>query len=263
MPPWMRRQGGTGIRLAVAALLHVAAIGFLLIDLHTTGRNMGERDGDREAISVDVIDAADLSTLTSTAMPPPIQPPLRPTQPDITQGGETDGQAKQPTEAQPPTPPSQAKDVFELFPTLAPTPGGAAKAQPKEKAAAKDKAGPRGGQLLDLTPPPITAMATIDAAGLTRPAGITRSGENDDFGRGVIRALRLTMPPPKGASARVTVRFFLNEKGNLEEVRVTHPSGDSDLDQTVAFAVKQSNFPIPPARSTTSDRTFIVTYLYR
>jgi hypothetical protein len=34
------------------------------------------------------------------------------------------------------------------------------------------------------------------------------------------------------------------------------------LPQNVVFAVKQSNFPIPPTGSTVSDRTFLVTYVY-
>lgn len=41
------------------------------------------------------------------------------------------------------------------------------------------------------------------SAAIGRPPGITRSGQNDDFGRGVVRALRQT--------GRVTVRLLLRK----------------------------------------------------
>jgi TonB family protein len=100
-------------------------------------------------------------------------------------------------------------------------------------------------------------------AGATRPPGITRSGENDEFGRGVVRALKATMPPPTGGLGRVTVRLILNENGDLIEVRVLESSGIASLDQRVVFATKQTNFPLPPYKSTEADRTFLISYVYR
>ena len=100
------------------------------------------------------------------------------------------------------------------------------------------------------------------SAAFARPPGITRSGENDEFGRGVVRALRQTMPGSTMLS-QVTVRLLLSENGNLIEVRLVRSGGDPILDQNVVFAVKQSNFPIPPVGSTELDRTFMVTYVYR
>jgi TonB family protein len=63
--------------------------------------------------------------------------------------------------------------------------------------------------------------------------------------------------------SQVTIRLFLSDKGNLVEVRLIRSGGDPILDQNVLFAVKQSNFPIPPIGSTEDDRTFLVTYVYR
>jgi TonB family protein len=94
-----------------------------------------------------------------------------------------------------------------------------------------------------------------------RPPGITRSGENDEFGRGVIRALRRTMPT-SSMLGQVTVRFLLSESGNLVEVRVVAPSRDPVFDQNIAFSVRQASFPIPPQGSSVADRTFQVTYIY-
>ena len=95
-----------------------------------------------------------------------------------------------------------------------------------------------------------------------RPPDITRSGENDEFGRRVIRALRQTMPAARGELGRVTVRLLLSATGDLLEVQLVRPASDPILTQSVVFAVKQSSFPIPPAGATRSDRTFLVTYIY-
>lgn len=106
-------------------------------------------------------------------------------------------------------------------------------------------------------------MTGRDAA-MSRPPGITRSGLNDEFGRGVIRALRQTMPPPNGRQmARATVRFVLTPDGNLLEAEIVASSGDPILDRNIVFAVKQANFPIPATNLTAIDRQFRVTYIYR
>ena len=68
-----------------------------------------------------------------------------------------------------------------------------------------------------------------------RPPGATRSGENDEFGRGVIRALRQTMPGPAGQLGRVTVKLLLSNNGNLVEVQLIRSAGIPGLDQSVVF----------------------------
>ena len=80
---------------------------------------------------------------------------------------------------------------------------------------------------LELPPPQVFAPGATGAA-VMRPPGITRSGENDEFGRGVIRALRKTMPTSR-MLGQVTVRFFLSETGNLVEVRVVAPLARSGV----------------------------------
>jgi periplasmic protein TonB len=137
------------------------------------------------------------------------------------------------------------------------------KQQPVEQAPPpQPKAKPQEKLSLNLELPPPQAFAPGNTgAAVMRPPGITRSGENDEFGRGVIRALRRTMPT-SSMLGQVTVRFLLSETGNLVEVRVVAPSRDPVFDQNVAFSVKQASFPIPPAGATIADRTFQVTYIY-
>ena len=117
---------------------------------------------------------------------------------------------------------------------------------------------------LDLTPPAVfSAPIGGGGAGVQRPAGITRSGENDAFARGVIRALQTTMPQLSNTRGRVTVRITLDMKGNLVSTEVVKPSTVAGLDQSVVFATRQSSFPFPPYNAKPVDLVFIVTYIYR
>jgi protein TonB len=129
--------------------------------------------------------------------------------------------------------------------------------------ATKDKP----SQALDLSLPSSLFKAPSGGGGdyssaMVRPPGITRSGENDDFGRDVVKALRKTMPPHQKIFGRVTVRILLSPNGDLVDLQLVRGSGDPILDQTVMFAVRQSVFPFPPKGSTAVDRTFMITYIY-
>jgi TonB family protein len=129
--------------------------------------------------------------------------------------------------------------------------------------ATKDKP----SQQLDLSLPSSLFKAPSGGAGdyssaMVRPPGITRSGENDDFGRDVVKALRKTMPAHQKIFGRVTVRILLSPNGDLVDLQLVRGSGDPILDQTVMFAVRQSVFPFPPKGSTAVDRTFMITYIY-
>ena len=132
-----------------------------------------------------------------------------------------------------------------------------AKATPTTKSAALQ----RPHDPLELSLPDSALAPAGRSAAFARPPNITRSGENDEFGRGVIRALRRTMPSSERLG-QVTIRLFLSETGNLLEARLIRSGGDPIMDQNVVFAAKQSSFPIPPNGATVADRTFLVTYVY-
>lgn len=99
------------------------------------------------------------------------------------------------------------------------------------------------------------------SAGVQRPPGITRSGANDDFARGVISALRKTMPQ-MNVLGRVTVRILINNNGNIDKVEVLSAGDNADLTRAIVFSTKQAYFPFPPNGSTLDDRTFTITYIY-
>ncbi len=291
-PPMERQQRGFWIALACALVIHSA---LLLEANHSAPRRAGAQDGSDSAIAVDIVTEADLKSRETVALPPAgatPSPPPQPPQPEVApQPAPTpppQPEAAQPAPKQQPEPqPKQetAPPASELaLPDLAdvaPIPEKAkpaekqAKLEPPEKQAnptppeknptPPEKKKPAPQARLDLTPP---SQDTPSAApgrnsSFSRPPGITRSGENDEFGRGVIRALRATFPPPAGIYGRVTVRLFLDMNGNLTDVRVVESSGKSNLDQSIVFATKQSNFPLPPAGATVADRTFLISYIYR
>ncbi len=205
---------------------------------------------------------------------------------------------RQPEEAKPSTPPAEpaakpaeaeGPDFTASLPDLAETPMPADKTEAEAKSAkAPDKALPAEPEKTaqpeaDKAAPAKTAKRSKTetaalakppspeelaappgrSAAATRPPGITRSGENDAFGLAVVRALRGTMPPPRGVLGSVVVRLILTENGDLADVRVLQPSGRRGLDESVVFATKQTYFPLPPYKATVADRTFTIRYVYR
>jgi protein TonB len=279
------------IGLACAVLLHCLLI---LSAIRSPPRIMGEKDGRPEGISVEMIDEADY--LSRTTVPPREQPsptpptpqpatPAPPPQPPQPPPPQPPPQAAQPTPAPAPAPAQKRAPIAPTLddsslPGLLSTPQKLeqpADKQPSDKASKQPDAPEKRESSAPATTPskpspntkPNLEMPSKSelnfvplSASVARPAGITRSGENDDFGRGVIRALRQTMPAHRRIYGRVTIRFVLNEMGNIADVQVVRQSGDPYLDQSVLFASKQSNFPLPPKGATVADRTFLVTYIY-
>ena len=232
------------------AALHAALIaGFV----RSAPRYLGEPEGSQSGISVELVDAADLAS-TSTALPP---------EPSV--GGPGSAAPPPRRDAAPEPEPKTAIAP----PTERENPGPGAPPAPNKESVPAPPAKSKPAPPLDLSPSlrfdlPDGAFAPGGRyAAVMRPPNVTRSGENDEFGRGVIRALRKTMPVSPDTLGRVTVRLLLSETGNLTQLQLVRSSGDPILDQNVVFAAKQSSFPIPPAGSTVPDRTFLVTYIYR
>jgi TonB family protein len=296
--PLDRGQRMFRVALVLAFLIHAA---FLIeVGRSRPQKSLGDRSGAPDAIAVDLVTEADLKSREAVAMPPmgaPAPPTAQPTpppepeaqpQPQPTPEPTPQPQPEAATPPAPKEPPVEEKKqeqaaladfesaIQELATTPLPkpveTPPAPEEAKPEEKK--QEAVKPAEKQ----TPPAQPAkkrpqqQARIDpnefqnappgrSTGATRPPGITRSGENDDFGRGVIRALRQTMPAPRGTFGRVTVKLILTENGDLGEVQLLEASG-THLDQDVVFAAKQTYFPLPPYKSTVVDRTFLITYVY-
>jgi protein TonB len=276
------------IGLACVALIHAS----LVVGLgRSQPRQLGEHDGNPDAISVELIDPSALSGPSGRPTPP--APAAQAAAPAAAAAPVPAGAAQAvPTSTLPEAPasspaPSVTPPSIEDLNTaslppkvsaapkeaaspkdmatppganLPAPPAAAAKAAMPGQAAAKPKPNPQLSLQLDL-PPDFAAPSGLSTAAV-RPPDITRSGENDEFGRRVIRALRQTMPPARGELGRVTVRLLLSATGDLSELQLVRAAADPSLTQSVVFAVKQSNFPIPPTGATRSDRTFLVTYIY-
>jgi TonB family protein len=290
--PMDRQQRGFWIALGCALVLHSA----LLVEANRSApRRVGSAEGSNDAIAVEIVTEADLKSRETVAVPQSGAPPVPPPQPQSAPEPapqpppEPEAKAAEPAPTPPPPAPQPKQEAakpandFDL-PDLADVAALPEKAKPVEEPAEKEvKAEPAEKQSKPEQPkkkeqkkqqqqarldPPASPRDAPQAApnrgsSFSRPPGITQSGENDEFGRGVIRALRATMPPPAGIYGRVTVRLLLNENGDLSQVQVVESSGIPNLDQSIVFATKQSNFPLPPVGSTVADRTFLISYVYR
>lgn len=279
----MRWPGGRDrqfrIGLVCAALLHLLIIAGLLVDTGQ-GRRMGEPDASPDGVSVVIVDAADIKSRTTVPSEMPATPPPQPPAEQQVQQQQAQPQPPAPPQPEPepepqrePPPKPQAAAPTEQPPPVNPDAPGEAQPQPqpqprpqpkqKQAAARPSNPAPAAPPMLNLNLNPSPGFSSRGGSfAPTRPPGITRSGENDEFGRGVIRALQRTVPQLVNTVGRVTVRILLNTKGNLASVEVIRPSGVGNIDQSVVFAVKQASFPIPPDNSKEVDRTFYVTYIF-
>lgn len=253
------------VGLACAFALHALLIAGVVVGftaIPPDQRRMGERDGALDGISVVLVDEADFRSrntvpLDGSQAPSQPNPASQPAQPKQEPAERTPEQQKSAPQQQ--TAAALAKET----PNLLTVPDLTGKPPPEHRT---DRQEPKQQQRQEqarrpsVSTPPSRPIESYPA--FSRPAGITRSGENDDFARGVIRALRQTMPPGRGSPGRVTIRFLLSDSGNLVEVRVVATSADAVLTQNVVFASKQSSFPFPPRGATVADRTFLVTYVY-
>ena len=86
------------------------------------------------------------------------------------------------------------------------------------------------------------------SAAVMRPPNVTRSGENDEFGRGVIRALRKTMPVARDTLGRVTVRLLLSETGNLTQAAAGQKLGRPDPGPECGVRRQAVELPDPARR---------------
>lgn len=281
LTPGPQRQPIFWLALLIAALMHA---GLIVGISRSHPRTIGDAAGNTSAIDVELVDEGELramSTPTSAPDAPQASPAAQAAAPSA------EPQPEPTPETPPETPAEAAPQQSAALPALeaeepqaSPPPAALPKPAPP-KASEKSEAPPKKQSETKPAPKPaLKPPAKLDlsvpfdlaiqggtsggsASSATRPPGITRSGENDRFGRDVIRALKKTMPPLESVTGKVKVRIFLNERGNVAWVRLVDGSGDRGLDDSVIFSVHQASFPFPPKNATAADRTFLVTYVYR
>jgi periplasmic protein TonB len=295
--PGPRRETAFWLSLIAAVMAHVALIAGIT---RSHPRTLGAADGNESAIDVEIVDAGDLRAMSTPASAPgasqeapaaqaapaPTEPQPEPTtEPTTEPTPETALETAPESPAEPAPQKSAALPALEaqepqpsppaaVLPKPAPKPSeqnanekGEAEAKKQTETKPAPKPALKPPSKLDLSVPfDLTRQggtSGASASSATRPPGITRSGENDRFGRDVIRALKKTMPPLESVTGKVRVRIFLNESGNVAWVRLIQGSGDRGLDDSVIFSVHQASFPFPPKNATEADRTFHVTYIYR
>jgi periplasmic protein TonB len=288
------------VGLGLALLVHVLAIVGINI---AKPRSVGSPDGAQDAIAVEIVDGATLRDSmerpSPASSPPgspqpvatpaekPAQPPPEPeAQPQPEPPAPPEVAALQPTPeptpAPPESPPAQKEPQKLAAPELPALEDAPTAEEPKPEIAPeapKPQQQPKQAQQKQAKQPPKKKTAALDlsvpfdsgpassdsgsSSAVQRPPGITRSGENDQFARNVIRALQKTMPRERNAIGRVTVRIVLTQDGSRADVKLLQSGGNADLDFNVMFAARQTAYPFPPNNSTLVDRTFTVTYIYR
>ncbi len=279
--------------LVAAVLVHLT----FLVGFNAQGvRQIGDPTGAADAIGVDFISDTDLKRISSMAdqaagAPVPQSNPAPPPQAEAPAQAETPPPQPEtppaPAETAPPPKPAEqaaaapkAEDALEPVPTLEDRvealrqrtepsrPEPQRKSEPKAeppKPKSPQQQQPTRLSRLDLSLPPsvLSGPSGSGGMGLDRPAGITRSGENDAFARGVISALQRNMPQLRETRGQVTVRITLDKDGDLVRTEVVRPSSLPDLDQSVVFSTRQASFPFPPRNARAADLVFLVTYIYR
>lgn len=282
----LREEWRPGFLLALvcAALVHA---GFILWVGRAPPRYVGVAGGSSQTINVEIVDEADFrersspsdatnsgaapkATAAAEPAPEPVPAPQTSALPEA-------AEAKQPADARPTQEwaavPAPSTEIEQPNPSdNVPKQGKDEPQRPKDqsqpkrqksKSATKEKA---AAPSLDLQVPLGLALqeaASTGSSSATRPPGITRSGENDRFGRDVVRALKKTMPESPGHVGRIKIRIFLDERGNVKTVQLVQSGGNRELDQSVIFSAYQTAFPFPPKGATVADRTFLITYIYR
>jgi len=277
LTPGPQRQPIFWLALLAAALVH-AGLSVGISRPHP--RTIGAAEGNTSSIDVELVDEGELRAMSA--------PTSTPDAPQETPAAQAAAPSAEPQpEPAPETPPeaapqqSAALPAFEAEePQASPPPAALPKPAPPKSSEKSETPAKKQGETKPAPKPALKPPAKLDlsvpfdlaiqggtsgasASSATRPPGITRSGENDRFGRDVIRALKKTMPPLESVTGKVKVRIFLDERGNVAWVRLVNGSGDRGLDDSVIFSVHQTSFPFPPKEATAADRTFLVTYIYR
>lgn len=267
---------GLGTALFLHSLIFAGMYG-------TPPRNIGAPDGSNEAINVAIVTDAELRSLSSAPASAPKGPPAPPSPPPTPPAPAE--AARPPEPPTPPTPPAEHKPppqaapepesavpddsltlkrIEDLVTPLQRTPQTKPAEPQKTEAAPRPQAAKpeRRTASLDVSPPAtFSAPFGGGGAGVQRPPGITRSGENDAFARAVVSALQKTMPQVD-LRGRSTVRITLDMEGRVVSTEVVIPSNVPNLDRYVVFATKQTSYPFPPRNAKPVDLVFLITYIY-
>ena len=214
--------------------------------------DLGASDGEKDAVAVEVLNAAVFderypALIADKPGPPPVSPAA----------------ATKP--AAPATPP-------------APQPAAGS-------AAAVPPAAPEAFEALTLplrtgtTPPPLDlAVSKSYLAALPKQRPMTaaefvarqlsgsarqRIGEIDEYERMIARELEQSKPVSNGVTGQLVVAFAVSQRGELQDLHMLRSSGKAPLDRLVLASLTGLRFKPPPAGAELRDRSFEITYDYK
>lgn len=268
--------------LALAILSHSALLAYAS---HTMQRVVGEKSGVDNPLAVSILTEDEFLAATGQSKPSPPAPELKatlppeqaPPQPQQPPQAETEFKtetvpedqakpAEKPASDSPQSITADNPDLFTIPEASLSKPQSKPKTAPANKQPANPSTKPQNQAKLDLgLPNPSSAPAAPSArsASFTRPAGITRSGENDAFGRGVLAAMQRAMPGGDGQRTAVILRTLLDPNGNVISIELLGGNPKASLTEQLIFAMRTATYPFPPRPSTVADRTFEVRYIWR
>ena len=110
--------------------------------------------------------------------------------------------------------------------------------------------------------PPSPATSSI-AAPLPQVASPASAGVAREYARLV--AVTLAKSKPKGVSltGATTLRFVIEDSGQVGPITIVAPSGSARLDDLAIKSISRSEFPRPPLGLAVDQRTFEVPYSFR
>lgn len=285
-PVWM-------IGLAGSIAIHGAIFAWILYQPPLAAIGAGGQD--LEAVSVEVVTAAALESLSSRASAAtagsvgPVSEALgidAPSQPESVAASATEPERRDEPERAPPLP---APDVV-AKPDPVPEPDtpltvSELKQIPPDKPIEiepeqEDREPPMKPeeQVIEAPRSPAAVASSEAQPAIARGGAMARAldenvssdgsagaspGELAHFALAVRQALGRSRPPHGGSRGKVVVWFRLTPLGAIEAASIARSSGRHGLDDAALSAVRAATFPMPPSGSTDAHRTYSVPFEFK
>lgn len=274
--------------VAAAAMLHLAAIGFL--GWPKADQMPGGGGTELEAISVDIVQASAIdavqarATVGAASAKAPLaeregselpQPEIAPAPDQAPQKEPEKAARSEVADLVIPDTPMKLDPAPPEFPsiTIAPRKDDRKVEAPDKPAEAKprDDPAPAASQPAPATPATerggVTSQGVSPVETAAQAAAAAIAGEIDKFGRDVQQAVSRNRPHlPAGRKKRigqVRIAFGLTTDGAVAYARIQRSSGDTMLDEAALAAVEMAKYPRPPASARSDQLTYTMSIEFR
>ncbi|MDX2158973.1 MAG: TonB family protein [Hyphomicrobiaceae bacterium] len=265
----------------ISLALHGALLGWLVHRPPLDGIGAGVQD--LEAVSIEVISAAALESLSaraSTAAVGAAAPVSEAVGVDAPSQAESiavaAGEPEPKPEANPPPPPDivakpdqgpEAADALVVAETPSPPSKTSVERKPEAQEPVEKPPTPIAATASEAQMASVTGGATSHAAAAesveSEAAAGASPGELARYALAVRLALGRTRPSHVGRKGKVVVSFRLSPDGTIEIAEIHRTSGSPAADRAALAAMHAATFPLPPAGSTAAQRSYIVPFDFK